>query len=266
MKNLSSKGFIVFITIIIALFLLIGGVYFYIFNQKIDDDMIRVIQPTADTIVSSPLIITGEARGGWYFEGSFPVRIEDANGNILGQHYASAKGEWMTNEYVSFASELVFKNSNIETGFLILSKDNPSDLREFDDEIKIPIRFDMNVIIELMDLSLYIQDISYVATSSCSVTKKVIYKVPKTTAVADISLRILFSDELSTYGTYRSISIENEVAKIMLASDMTKAGYPISALSSCQSSHLFAVLKDTLTQYSSIKSIELLSPNGVIQF
>ncbi len=114
--------------------------------------------------------------------------------------------------------------------------------------------------IDLINLSLYIQDRSYVATSSCSVTKKVIYKVPKTTAVADASLRILFSDELSRYGKYKSVSIVNGIAKIVV--EEIKSG-----LSSCESSHLFAVLKDTLTQYSSIKSVELVRLDGsTIQF
>ncbi|MEX0918466.1 MAG: Gmad2 immunoglobulin-like domain-containing protein [Candidatus Paceibacterota bacterium] len=299
MKNL-NKGFVIpIIIIIVAIFIIGSGIYFYKSNQKTDDivactmdamecpdgswvgrtgpncefvcpasqnDMILVNQPVANAVVSNPFIINGEARGGWYFEGSFPLRIEDANGNILGQHYATAKGEWMTDEYVPFTSELSFKNPSTETGFLILSKDNPSDLREFDDEIKIPIRFDVDSNAELMDLSLYIQDKSYVETSSCSVTKKVVYKVPKTTAVADTSLQMLFDDELSAYGTYKSVSIVNGVAKVLLASDMTPSGYPISALSSCQSSHLLAVLKDTLTQYSSIKSVELLSSEGAIQF
>jgi hypothetical protein len=230
------------------------------------NNMIRVSQPIINTVVSSPITITGEARGGWYFEGSFPVRIEDANGNILGQHYASAKGEWMTNEYVPFTSELAFTNSNTETGILILSKDNPSDLREFDDEILIPIRFNIEQNSELMDLLLYIQDTSYVATSSCSVTKKIVYKIPKTVAVADASLKILFNNELSSYGVYKSVSIVDGVAKILLESDLTKAGVPINSLSSCESSHLLAVLKDTLTQYSSVKSVELFSPKGQINF
>lgn len=119
---------------------------------------------------------------------------------------------------------------------------------------------------EVMDLSIYIQDKSYVATSSCSVTKEVIYKVPKTTAVADTSLKILFNDELSTYGVYESVSIVNGVAKVMLVSNMTSAGTSVSSLSSCESSHLSSVLEDTLTQYSSIKSVELWSPQGLIQF
>lgn len=119
---------------------------------------------------------------------------------------------------------------------------------------------------QTMELSLYIQDKSYVATSSCSVTKKVTYKVIKTVAVADASLKILFSGELSAYGIYKSVSIVNGTAKVMLENSMTPKGYPISALSSCESSHMSAVLKDTLTQYSSVKSVELWSPEGIIQF
>jgi len=132
----------------------------------------------------------------------------------------------------------------------------------------LPTESDINstTITELMDLSLYIQDINYVENNSCSVTKKVTYKVPKTTAVADASLRILFGEELSAYGIYQSVNISNGVAKIILASDTNSEGRPISSLSSCESSHLLSVLNDTLKQYPSVQTVQLLSPNGIIQF
>lgn len=114
---------------------------------------------------------------------------------------------------------------------------------------------------ELMDLTLYIQDRELsIKNTDCSITKKVIYQTPKTIDVADASLKILFADELSTYGVYKSVSIVNGIAKIMLENDMTPAGSPIGSISSCQSSHLMSVLQKTLTQYSSIKSVELYSP------
>jgi hypothetical protein len=117
-----------------------------------------------------------------------------------------------------------------------------------------------------MDLALYIQDKTQVEKISCSITKKVIYKVPKTSAVADASLKILFDGELSKYGVYKSVSIVQGVAKVLLESENTPGGQPIGSLTSCQSSHLLAVLKDTLTQYPTIKSVELYSPNGPIIF
>jgi hypothetical protein len=84
--------------------------------------------------------------------------------------------------------------------------------------------------------------------------------------IADASLKILFSDELSNYGKYKSINVVNGVAKVMLESDLTPKGLPLSSLSSCESSHLLSVLKNTLTQYDTIKSVELYSPQGLVQF
>lgn len=113
---------------------------------------------------------------------------------------------------------------------------------------------------ELMNLTVYIQDRELsIKNTDCSITKKVTYQIPVTLARADASLEILFADELSAYGVYKSVSIVNGVAKIMLESDMTPAGHPIGSLSSCQSSHLMSVLQKTLTQYNSIKSVELYS-------
>lgn len=119
---------------------------------------------------------------------------------------------------------------------------------------------------EKMDLVVYLQDKDIAATSDCRVTKKTTIQVPKTVAVANASLEFLFSDELKAYGVYDSVEIVNGTAKVMLKSDMTPAGSPISSLSSCQSGHLLSVLKDTLTQYDTIKSVKLYSPKAEIIF
>ncbi|MCE9548826.1 Gmad2 immunoglobulin-like domain-containing protein [Candidatus Nomurabacteria bacterium] len=103
-------------------------------------DFIKVSNPQPNQIVTSPLELTGEARL-WYFEGSFPVEILDANGKKLGVSYVQAEGEWMTTEFVPFKGNLIFSSPETSTGTLILRKDNPSDMRELDDSISIPIRF-----------------------------------------------------------------------------------------------------------------------------
>jgi len=110
-------------------------------TAPIQNSMIRVTSPQPNTTVRSPLTITGEARGNWYFEASFPVKIVDANGKLLGQHYAEAQGEWMTTDFVPFRSTLNFSTSTTATGFLVLEKDNPSGLPENAAEIRIPVRF-----------------------------------------------------------------------------------------------------------------------------
>ena len=63
------------------------------------NDKINVSSPLLNDFVQSPLKITGSARGTWYFEASFPVRIVDANGKELGVIPAQAKSDWMTTEF-----------------------------------------------------------------------------------------------------------------------------------------------------------------------
>lgn len=103
---------------------------------------IIVASPQPNQIISSPLIITGEARGTWFFEANFPVRLLDGNGDEIAVHYAEALGEWMTEDFVPFQAEIEFEEPDIDMGFLILEKNNPSDIREYDDEIIIPVRFE----------------------------------------------------------------------------------------------------------------------------
>jgi hypothetical protein len=121
---------------------------------------------------------------------------------------------------------------------------------------------------EMMTLVVYVQDKGAVTgpQASCTVTMPKTYIIPKTMAVADASLKILFTDELKSYGTYDSVTIESGVAKVMLKSNQTASGGLIGSLSSCEGGHLMAVLLDTLTQYPTIQSVELYSPGGKVEF
>lgn len=104
-------------------------------------DIIKVFTPATGALVTSPLVVSGQARGNWYFEASFPVRLFDANGTELAVIPAQAEGEWMTTNYVPFSATLNFETPTTPTGTLVLQKDNPSDMRELDDEVSIPVRF-----------------------------------------------------------------------------------------------------------------------------
>lgn len=103
-------------------------------------DLIQV-NVQANQVVKSPFAIKGEARGTWYFEASFPVKLLDANGNILVQAPAQAQGEWMTTDFVPFEITLTFAKPATATGVLVLEKDNPSGLPQFADELRIPVKF-----------------------------------------------------------------------------------------------------------------------------
>jgi hypothetical protein len=75
----------------------------------------------------------------WYFEASFPIRLVDANGNMIARTHAEAQGEWMTENFVPFTSTLTWATSTGGAGTIIFMRDNPSGLPENDAQIEIPV-------------------------------------------------------------------------------------------------------------------------------
>jgi len=140
---------------IIAFTVIAGAIVFFNNKEKADKvfpsvqvatevqykDLVHVNVPLPGAKVGSPFTITGRARGNWYFEASFPVRLFDANGNELALKPAQAQGDWMTTEYVPFSVTLTFVKPTTPTGTLILQKDNPSGESQFDDSVSIPVIF-----------------------------------------------------------------------------------------------------------------------------
>lgn len=109
---------------------------------SLENPLIHVTSPLPSATISSPLTITGEARGYWYFEASFPVELTDVDGNTLAQGIAQAQSDWMTEDFVPFVATLTFTPPIGDThGFLLLKKDNPSGEPANDAMMQIPILF-----------------------------------------------------------------------------------------------------------------------------
>lgn len=113
----------------------------YIGNEFEKQDLIFINNPRPNQEISSPLNISGEARGYWYFEADFPIELLDENGNVIETAIASAQDDWMTEDFVEFEAVLEFEKPASQKGTLILKKDNPSGLPENDDELIVPIKF-----------------------------------------------------------------------------------------------------------------------------
>jgi len=111
-------------------------------NELDKSDLIRVSTPRPNATIASPLTVSGEARGYWYFEATFPIELRNAEGLVIAQHYVQAQDEWMTEEFVPFQAQLPFPAQPAGSrGTLILRKDNPSGLPENDDQLVIPVAF-----------------------------------------------------------------------------------------------------------------------------
>lgn len=111
-------------------------------------DLIQVTAPAGMAVVTSPITLEGEARGGWFFEAVAPVTLVDWDGRIIAEGFVTAEGDWMTPEFVPFSGSLEFTSPYKEgdpdfmkRGSLIFQKDNPSGLPENDDAVEIPVLF-----------------------------------------------------------------------------------------------------------------------------
>lgn len=111
-------------------------------------DVIVLDTPQPRDVISTPLTLNGKARGGWFFEASFPVTLTNWNGLIIAEGPATAVGDWMTSEFVPFTMDLPFINPYqagdpdfMKRGTLILQKDNPSGEPQNDAALEIEIRF-----------------------------------------------------------------------------------------------------------------------------
>jgi len=135
--------------------LIIGlGLYFFVFRgkeniseeipekityYKSSSDLIVVELPFPGAVTGKEFTVIGKARRVWFFEASFPIDVLDKDGKILFQTYATAQGEWMTEDFVPFKSELIkIPETYIGPATLVLKKDNASGLPEHDASISFP--------------------------------------------------------------------------------------------------------------------------------
>ena len=137
-------------------------------NEIQMSDKIRIASPRPNHYLVSPVTITGEARGIWFFEATAPVKLIDEAGNVVAQGYItanptsptattgqppqagklknpgsiaseSAEATWMTTEFVPFTGELTFTAPATPKATLVLEKDNPSGLPENAENLSIPV-------------------------------------------------------------------------------------------------------------------------------
>jgi len=106
-------------------------------EEKKNEITVSSIQENQE--ISSPVVVEGEARGSWFFEGQFPVYVMDQDKKIIGNGSAQAKGNWMTEEFVPFIATVDFNSSSV-TGWVILEKNNPSGLSQNRMSVHIPVR------------------------------------------------------------------------------------------------------------------------------
>ena len=102
---------------------------------------ILVSSPMSDAEITNPVKIEGEARGTWFFEAQFNAELLDSDGNSLGTAILTAKGEWMTEDFVPFEGSLIFSEPSTSAGTLRFLSANPSGLPENQKSFDLTVNF-----------------------------------------------------------------------------------------------------------------------------
>ncbi|RYY93828.1 MAG: hypothetical protein EOO11_19045 [Chitinophagaceae bacterium] len=98
----------------------------------------HLLKPQAGDSLRSPMTVEGEARGPWYFEAQFMIKLYDSAQRLLAMIPAKAAGDWMTEAYVPFRTQLEWKDYRGKA-LLILEADNPSGDAERAKRFELPV-------------------------------------------------------------------------------------------------------------------------------
>lgn len=234
-------------------------------------DLISVFSPMKNQIVKSPLIVKGEARGNWYFEASFPVKLLDSNSNVVAISNAQTQGEWMTTEYVPFLTTLDFTFTQLSTaaGFLVLEKNNPSGLPENADELRIPVFFEPQK--RNVKIYYYSSDKDKDANGNIQCSKQglavVDRQIPISQTPIQDTIKILMQGQLTLEEKSQGISTEYPLAGVELKGANLKEGVLTLEFSdpqnktgggACRAGILWFQIEATAKQFEGVKSVKFI--------
>ena len=251
--------------LIVILAVIIVALLGFLAWPKADNSDVKGLNIKANQEITSPLVVEGQARGTWFFEASFPIKVTDEQGNILGTSFVQAQGEWMTENFVAFKGTISFTSQTGGKGFLVLAKDNPSGLPANDKEIKIPVTFKAT---EMMKVKAYFNNNKMDPEISCNKVFSVERELLKTEAVARVALEELLKGPMQTEkdaGFFTSINEGVKIQSLTITDGTAKVDFDeqlqFQVGGSCKVSAIRAEITETLKQFSTVKSV-IISIDG----
>lgn len=237
------------------------------------------LPPFGQPVTTSPLTVSGEARGSWFFEASFPVRLLDGNGKELGRANAQARGNWMTDDFVGFNVTVPFTAPTTATGTLVLEKSNASGLPEHADQFRIPVSFDPGVRAKrTVKLYYYDRQKDSDATGNPRCEASGLTAVERTILVSQTpiqdTIRLLLEGKITTAEKVKGISSEYPLSGFQLTGAVLKDGVLTLSFDdpqgktvggSCRVGILSAQVIQTAKQFSTVKEVRFQPESGVFQ-
>ncbi len=235
-------------------------------NKNPESNDIKVFSPESGQTISSPLQVSGEARGTWFFEASFPIKIIDESGNVLGSSYVQAKSDWMTENFVPFSGEVSYVSKVRANGFLVLSKDNPSGLPQNDKEVRIPVTLEP---VGYTKIKVFFNNSKMDPEASCNKVFPTEREIEKIEAIGSAAIWQLLAgptEQEKAAGFFTSINENVKMQSLEIDQNSTAKVDFDSQLEngvggSCRVSAIRAQITETLKQFPTIKNV-VISING----
>lgn len=267
--------------VIAAVVIIAAAVGFFVYSKKnasVTPLQIFVSSLKANEAVKSPLEISGQARGNWYFEASFPVKIYDANGVLLGSALTQAQGDWMTTNLIPFKATLRFPRPSTSTGKIVFEKDNPSGLPQNADQIEIPVRFGSSApAMRGVQLFYYDAQKDVDAAGNLLCTKKglvsVVRNIPVTMSPIQDTLKLFLKGELTPAEKAQGITTEFPLSGLEMTGVVLNNGVLTLTFNdpenqtgggSCRIGILWSQIKATALQFPEVHSVKF-SPEELFQ-
>ncbi|MBP9758239.1 GerMN domain-containing protein [Candidatus Dojkabacteria bacterium] len=240
-----------------------------VFSQKGEE--LQIFQPDSLSEIKSPLVIEGEVRGVWYFEGTFPIRIEDKDGNLIKQGIAQSSEDWMSDDWVGFRASIDFDVENTTDAKIVFERSNPSGLPENEDQAT----FDITLLEsgaesndnqdKFTTVKIYLKNSNFDPnTEFCEKSYEVTRNVPITQAVAKAAIEELltgpskketdegFSSFIPTGTKLLSIKVQGDTITADFSKELDQ-----NIGGSCYVGAIRGQIESTLKQFPNIKNVVL---------
>ena len=287
-NNLLNRGYIVPILLgIIALLVIVGGIYFYknkkveapIVDVPIQQDNMGILGNKEDLVsfsveagntVGGVLDLSGSVKGGYFFEGNILIKLLDSNQNVLKSGFGTATTNWMTADPVSFTSSIDSTGLN-GNGFILIQNDDPSDGEGGPaKKILVPVIFN-NTNQKTMSVKVFFPNSAIdPGFMDCSVVRPTTRVIPYTLSTGEASLEELikgptaqelsqgFQTQIDSNTTIKSLSIKDGTAYVKFSKDIQNKN-----LGLCAGQFIVAQVRETLLQFPTIKKVDF-SVEGLV--
>ncbi len=235
-------------------------------NKPVDED-IKVTSPAPNAEFQTQILISGEAKGSWYFEATFPIRLEDGAGKVLASTMATAQSDWQSAEMVPFKAEITYEADKPIDATLVFQNDNPSGMIENQKEFRQPVKLIPVSKTNPFQIFFSMAD-SLAADNDCTKVFPVTREVPKTQAMARAAIDDLLNGPTpaeTEKGYMTGINPGVKVQKLVIVDGVLKVDFDKkleeAVGGSCRVLMIRSQIEKTLGQFPTVKKV-VISING----